>query len=277
MTTNTTLVPTQFAPNILESAEIAGVALRNCTIFDFTSNSMTIPTTTANLSDARLGETSSATASAPTIATRTISMKRYHAKVQLTQELLQTSPYSLQQYINAQVGMKFAQDFDLDALGKGTTFTGAYGGSAYTQSASGLVTGVTYADIVGHIGTTNPFFWKNSKFVIDRTHWTLLNGLLDSNKRPLFDANTGAKSFCNFPFEVVADGVLNSTSTTASSTKYWVFGDLSQIWIGRNINGIQMIADQTTHADTGIIDLHYFMFAGVGLTYYDSCSPYTIQ
>lgn len=271
-TSDSAVAPAQMSDQILETIGLYGIVPKYAKTFSLNSTSFVIPTTTGTPVAYFPGETSETSASNASTKGITISMKRLQAKVPVTQEILHGSPYDLQRYIANEVGLQFAKKIDSEGLA-GSTFTGAYGGTAYTQSATGAFA-PTFTDIINMKASIDPAFWGNSRFVLDRSHWAKLKAIATTTNYPIFSNEQPFME--NSPYELVSDGVLNSTSVTSSGSKYFVYGDLSTIWLGTS-GAVEVLADPYTSAAFGITNLYFTQFVGLGLARTNGICYYKIQ
>lgn len=279
-TSNSILVPPQYSSVVIGGFGNYGVARRNAFIQTLDSNIFNIPriSTSANPAAYWLGEGVSSTASGLDTQSVQLPMKALQADVDIYKEMLNTAGYDVLQIVKNEVARKFAVAEDTQAfMGNSNPFTGVFYDSGvlnYTQVATGSITGLAYKDLVGMEAKLDPTFRDSAKFYFDSSTFAVVKGLTDTQNRPIFDSQN--KTIIGYPYEVISNGVLNTTSVTSAGTKYFCLGDLKQLWIADNQN-LEILVNPYLNSSTRSIRYTFTQMSAMGIAQPNALVVYKIQ
>lgn len=284
-TSDPVLVPPQYSSKIVEAFGNYGIARRNANVETLNSNTLYIPrvTTSANPTAYYLSEGSSSADSKVDTQTVTLSMKALQTEVRVSKEMLNTTGYDILGLVQRTVGRQFAITEDTAAfMGNANPFTGLFNDSGiltYTQSASGSINNMTYKDLVDMEAKLDPQFRIGAKWVFDPTTFAKVKGLLDTQNRPIFESGVvgGVPTIMNYPYEIISSGVLNSTSVTASGTKYFALVNMKEaITIGDN-QSLEVLVDPYSLASSRQVKYVFTLMNAIGIANPNAGVIYKIQ
>jgi HK97 family phage major capsid protein len=277
--TDPALIPTRYSNWIVESIGNYGVGSKYATIQPNDGYTFQFPRTTSTGAPVAtwVNESGSASITKPSTTPVTLTMKKLEARVQITDYMMKTTSYDVLSYVQSEVSRQFAKAEDTQIFtGTGSPFTGIYGDSGiktYTQSATGTFN-PTYADLVSVAGQIDASLRDPNRdsvrWVFDRTHLNKIKAIPSSLNAPVFQfpgaQGVGAR-IDGYSYSELSDGVLNVASTTAATgvaVNYCLFGDLSQVWIGRN-QTLQVFVDPYTNRATGTTDYYFSLWEAIGI------------
>jgi HK97 family phage major capsid protein len=245
-------VPQDFGDKIVEALKYF------CPIRDYATvisseNGQSLPFPTnddsGNLA-AITAENSALSATDTVFAQKTLGAYNYKSMVQLSLELLQDSKFDLENYMARQLGLRIGRAQEADFMvGNGSSKP-----SGIVNNATATVTSwsTTYANLVSLYYSVDLAYRKNGKFFMSDTQAATIQGLLDSNNRPLLNLD---RSFDDsgvptlFGKEVV---ISNSIPTTGSGKKVIAFGDPTDFYI-RDVASVQLIRSADRYVEYGLV------------------------
>jgi HK97 family phage major capsid protein len=281
-TTSSVLVPPQYSQKIVSLYGNYGVARRNAFIQTLNSNVLHIPRETSLSSGSAnyLTEGASATAGNYDVQDVTVNMYALQAELTISKEMLNTAGYDIYGMAQKTINRRFSITEDSQAfMGSANPFTGIFVDSnvnVYTQSASGALN-PTLNDLLGMQAKLDATFRNGAKIYCDATCEAKLKGIVDTYGRPIFDPNSN--TILGYPYEVISSGVLNSTSVTASGTKYFALANLKEaVWIA-DLNGgaMEILIDPFAYSSTRKMKYTFTLFSAMGVPQPAAVVLYAIQ
>lgn len=247
------LTPTEERSELLAYIRQNSVALQDCTRIPMNSDSLTIPRENANVTMAFTDEESEATESEPTFEQVTLTANRLDAYSISSNELIQDAdnPGGIAGLLLSQFVEAYGQKID-SAVFKGTgspvSSVLSAGGAGYSQvfgSGSTAFSELLTSDMRKVISKLPTNYTSNAKWYGHRTvFWDLVYGLEDDNGRPLFlDSYVDGRPPTVLGYPVRMPEEIVTTSGSAASTGFLLFGDLRGFYIGDRLTNINLMVD----------------------------------
>lgn len=200
-----------------------------------------------------------------TFGTITLGAFRYtssgagNAPLKVSVELLQDAAFDVEGLVARKLGERIARKQAVDWVnGAGTTLPFGIARAALTPDTT-LVAGnvLTYAQLLAIETALDPAYEDSAKWVMNKTSWQAVKGVVDSTGRPLVtqtsDASMGGrpqKVLLGYP--VVIDQAFGNNSTL--STMWAVLGDLREAYVIRRVQDTVIVVNPYSSAASGQVE-----------------------
>ncbi len=214
------LVPALTEATILEAIPTFGQARKHMQVMPMSGNTLNIPKESTLPTWSWVNENSSITSSKPQLGTYQIVPQKGAAIVVMSNELLRDANVNIAQYVIKKIAQARGTGEDVQFFkGSGSPFTGIFAaGNTFgnTVTASGDGTTVTYQNLLDCVYGVDQNYLAGASWFMHRTMVSVVQGLKDSNNRPIFipaGQGTPAELF-GFPVVVLENG--NASNSTGS-------------------------------------------------------------
>lgn len=249
------LVPEEFRNQVLQIMGDGGVARREGTLINMSRDTLNIPKLTTKPSVNWVSESSQISTGDPEFGQVALTAKKAALIVPTSTELFEDSAVNIQPILSGMFAEKLAEAEDYQAFaGDGTVFTGILNdGDVNTVTMGSGDTSfdnVALNDIFNLMASVKQSVARNGKFFMDRTIWSVIKNLTDTNGNYVF--NPTDQTLLGYPV-VFADD-MNAYSDDGISTVMMGFGDMSNIYIGDRRQMSVALADQATVGSTNLYE-----------------------
>jgi HK97 family phage major capsid protein len=249
------LVPTEFATDLIVAIEKYGVARQDCSIEPMTSMTKDLRSVTTKPLIYQVSETVAPTEAAPKFGLPVLTAKAFAGSQVISKEEFTDNNVALYQRLVDLFGEGFAGREDQEVL-DGTTFTGVL------KSAANVITiddpsiaNITYKELVKiKRSLSQGKLAGGGKFYMHRTILSYIEGLTDTNGRPIVVNPFGASDTMLLGYPVVLNEQMPETDAAASpfiifgNMKWTIFGDRqqidSQVLKEATVNGVNLAAQR---------------------------------
>lgn len=262
------LVPEEFAAEVNRIVEDFGLVPKLARVYPMKYDSLNIPRLSASVSVSWTGEASAGTASQPTFESVQLIAKSLVGITPMSNELLADANISVVDLLTELFAEAIAGEMDNQGLaGTGNPFTGVLSDTGVTvvQPATGNSTFAlcsTPDNARTLISNVKPWALQGAAFIMHRTVWAYMQTAKASTSGDYFiqaynPVVTGANTTQGFPNAMA--GTLwgypvylsdKMPTTTAVSTKYVIFGNLKNLYVGnRQEMAVAISQDATVGSD----------------------------
>lgn len=248
------LTPQEQNMAVLEYIRDMSIAMQDCQHISMSSDSMVIPAENAKVSVAYTAEAVDVTETTPSIAQVTLTAKRLDGYTNVTNELLQddaSQPGGIVARLTAQFVEAIGQKIDSTVfIGTGDPVSGIFrstGASEVFTSGSTNFSELLESNIRNVIADIRPNRRGNAKFyAATSVLWQYIKGLKDTTGRELYvdtflSGGGPLQMLQGYPVREGNDDIMPSTS--AATTGFIVFGDLSGFLIGDRLAQMSLFVD----------------------------------
>lgn len=234
-----------YGDSFINIANQYGIARRFCDIKLVNAKSQTFPKETSGVSSYVVGEGNSLTASQPVYTQVTLTPKKIASIIPVTNELLADASYPVLPILTEMAAKEFARQEDTQLFTGSGTFTGinnTAGINTVTASATGVITSTSVKAVLGDdirdmitaVESQNTNWVQGAAFFMHASVKGVVSKLKDTTNNYIFNQGSPNLGFPDtlFGYPVYTTNALTSTSTTASGTKYIVFGNLQNVMMG---------------------------------------------
>ena len=221
-------VPTELASEILMKKEKINAIRGRAFQFEM-AGKFDLPTEGTGVTGYWVAENAAITESNPTTNKSSLDDWYLAARVVAPWKLLQTSAYTIVNYIATLAAKAIAETEE-------TAFIGGDGSSKPTglrQASVGSVAqagaNFAYSDMVNLFFGLNQKYRRNAAFLTSPAGMKLLANLKDSQNRPIFPPGTPLESFLNKPI-IESDDIPSNLGAGTNETEVWLV-DLFYYWI----------------------------------------------
>lgn len=174
-------------------------------------------------------------------------------------ELLQDSAYDVQSIVTRKLAERIARKQATDAVnGTGTTlpFGIATGAAVATNTFDNATP--TYADLLSAVHQIDPAYRDQAVWTFNDDTLRLLEGILDSNGRPLLNSasdgiSVGRSNQFLLGYPVVIDQAW-ANYTDGGTNKWGAFGDLKTGYVWRSVKDVTVIVNPYARANEGQVE-----------------------
>lgn len=259
------VVPEEFAAEVNRVVEDFGLVPKLARIFPMKSDTLNVPRLSATVTVSFPGEATSGTASQPTFEQVVLSAKSCVGITPMSNELLADANISVVDLLIELFAEAIAGRMDTEGLaGTGSPFTGILtdAGVTVVQPANGggfsTFTGAATPDQARQlISNIKPWALQGACFIMHRTVWALMQTTKASTGGEYFTSaanpvliNTGAQGFPTamagtlWGYPVYLSDKM--PTTTAVSTKFIIFGNLKNLYVGQRADMAVAISQDAT-------------------------------
>jgi len=227
------LVPDEFERTLIEALEEENIFRNLATIITTSSGDRKIPVVATKGTASWVDEEGAIPESDDAFGQVSIGAYKLATLVKVSEELLNDSAFSLEQYIAKEfarrIGRKEEETFFVgDGVGKPTGVLSSSGGAGVGVTAASA-TAITIDEIVDLFYSLKPPYRKNAVFVTNDTTVKALRKLKDGNGQYLWQPSVIAgqpDTFLNRPLQTSV-----YIPSMAASAKAIVFGDFRYYWV----------------------------------------------
>lgn len=259
------VVPEEFAAEVNRVVEDFGLVAKLSRIFPMKSDTLNVPRLSATVTVSFPGEATAGTASQPTFEQVVLSAKSCVGITPMSNELLADANISVVDLLIELFAEAIAGRMDQEGLaGTGSPFTGILtdAGVTVVQPANGTgastFTGAATPDQARQlISNIKPWALQGACFIMHRTVWALMQTTKASSGGEYFTSaanpvliNTGAQGFPTamagtlWGYPVYLSDKM--PTTTAVSTKFIIFGNLKNLYVGQRADMAVAISQDAT-------------------------------
>lgn len=261
------IVPEEFAAEVNRIVEDFGLVPKMARKYPMGSDQLSVPRLSASVVVSYPGEATAGTASQPTFEQVVLSTKTLVGITPMSNELLADANISVVDLLTELFAEAIAGMLDLQGLaGVGAPFTGILSDTGVTvyQPANGSSTftlAATPDNTRNMIAQIKPWALQGAAFIMHRTVWSLIQQTKTSGSGEYFwsAANPQLSGSAVVGFPMAQAGTLwgypvylsdKMPTTTAVSTKFIIFGNLKNLYMGvRQEMGVAISQDATVGSD----------------------------
>lgn len=261
------VVPQEFAAEVFRVVEDFGLIAKLATKFPMNSDTLNVPRLSASVTVYWPGEATAGTPSQPTFEQVVLTAKTLMGITPMSNELLADANVSVVNLLVTLFAEAIAGELDNQGFnGTGAPFTGILsdtGVTVYTPTTGNSTFALcsTPDNARTLISKIKPWALQGAVFVMHRSVWALIQEAKSSSSgnyflssfNPVLGGNTQADGVQKFPLGVAGTlwgyPVLLSDkmpTTTAVSTKYIIFGNLANIFMGTRQDVSVAISQEAT-------------------------------
>ena len=229
------LVPALTEATILEQIPTFGQGRKYMTVMPMTGNVINIPKESTLPTWSWVDEAATIASSKPTLDRYQLTPKKGAAIVVMSNELLRDANVNIAQYVIKKITQVRGTAEDIQFFkGTGSPFTGVFTiGNTYgnTVTASGDGTTITYQNLLDMVNGVDPNYLQGASVFMHRTTLSAIEGLKDSNNRPLFVPSFGDRpaTLMGYPVVIIENAPV---ATSTASKPVILLGNLESSIIG---------------------------------------------
>ena len=249
------LVPTSFYNQIINILRFTGPFQELASVVTTDSGeALQIPSVSAHGVATWTAENAAYTASDETFGQVTLNAFKAGRTVIVSEELLTDASFGLESYLAQELGDSIGVLEETafavgDGTGKPLGIATAANGITVSQAATGNATSFTYSALASFMFALPYQYRRNAAWVFADNAVRNLYTLVDGQSRPLWNvtvANTGPDTFLGKPVYTSPD-----LATPAANAKSGVFGDISQAYVIRRVNGFSLQRQMELYSNNG--------------------------
>lgn len=232
------LVPVEFSTDLLVAIEEYGIMRRDATIEIMTAKEKDIPTVTTKPTVTRVAEVVASAESASKFGRVQLTNDMYSGYQVISREEMSDNNVGLYERMIDLFGEAFAEKEDNEGLVL-TYYPGVLGSIASTTNttlAGGSILApgaLTYQKLVElNNSLSRGKLAGGGKYYMHRTIWGLIEGMVDTNDRPITSSPYSAMGPTLFGRPVELTDVMPSTANDAANTGFIIFGNLKWVLFG---------------------------------------------
>lgn len=261
------IVPEEFAAEVNRIVEDFGLVPKLARIYPMKSDTLNVPRLSSSVTVSYPGEASAGTGSQPVFEQVILTSKTLVGITPMSNELLADANISVIDLLTELFAEAIAGQMDLQGLaGTGAPFTGILSDAGVTvvQPANGNSTftlAATPDNTRDMISNVKPWALQGAAFIMHRTVWALIQKTKTSGSGEYFwsAANPQLTGSAAVGFPTAMAGVLwgypvylsdKMPTSTAVSTKFIIFGNLKNLYVGqRGDMAVAISQDATVGTD----------------------------
>jgi HK97 family phage major capsid protein len=245
------LVPEEFRAEVIRLVEKYGIIRRLATVIPMKRDVMNIPSLTGGISVSWVDEGVVIPESTPSFGQKVLTAKKLVGLTRSSSELLDDAEVDVIALLNELFAEAIAREEDYQGLrGVGTPITGVLGDAGCNVVTMGA-TKVNFSDITSDnlsdlIDSVTASGQVNAKFTFHRNIMNHIRKLKDSTGQNIWQMTHGdaPATIWGYPYEIT--DVMPGNSESAVSTKFIMFGNLKNFYLGDRKELALSISEEAT-------------------------------